>query len=69
MFSLRLIEKQKRRNQMFSAIQVTPSLFPSLRSENRKTSLQGLIFQNNLDFPNKRIVYCQDFYKEPGIAD
>ncbi len=46
---------------MFSTIQVTPSLSPAFRSENRKTSLYGSISLNNLDIPNKRIVYCQVF--------
>jgi hypothetical protein len=56
---------------MFFAIQVTPSLFPAFRSGNRKTSLQGLISLNNLGFPNKRKVLCQDFsyqFTEVGPA-
>ena len=46
---------------MYSAIQVTPSLFPVLQSENRKPSLQGLRSLNNLDHPNKGKIQCQDF--------
>jgi len=35
--------------------------FFSLETENRKTSLYGLISLNNLGFPNKRKMHCQDF--------
>ena len=55
------LETKKGTTQIFSAIQVTPSLSPAHWSENRKTSLQGLILLNNLGDTNMREFHCQDF--------
>jgi len=63
---LPLILKQKSATQMFSVIQVTPSLFP-FEPENRMTFLQDLISLNNLGIPNKWEVLCQGLCLKAGI--
>ena len=63
-----ILDKKKAQLKMFSAIQVTPSLSPAFRSENRKASLQDLISLNILGTTNKKIVYCQGFFDGTGIA-
>ena len=53
---------------MFFAIQVMSPFSPAFRTENPRASLRDLIRQNNLDFPNKLEVLCQDFsYQLTGV--
>ncbi len=54
---------------MFFAIQVTPSLFPVLRSGTRKTPLQSLILLNNLAYTISSKFLCQNFLLEPGLQN